>query len=32
MTVKGYKGNIEKSVHFDATPGEKVKEEGEDDS
>ncbi|PUU80452.1 hypothetical protein B9Z19DRAFT_974811 [Tuber borchii] len=31
MTVKGYKGNVEKSVHFGVTRGEKVKE-GEDDS
>lgn len=31
MTVKGYKGNVEKSVHFDVTRGKKVKE-GEDDS
>ncbi|KAG0124218.1 hypothetical protein HOY82DRAFT_618177 [Tuber indicum] len=32
MTVKNYRGNIEKSIHFDVTRGEKVKEEGEDDS
>jgi len=32
MTVKGYKGNIEKSIQFDVTRGEKVKEEKEDDS
>lgn len=31
MTVKGYKGNVEKSVHFDVTRGEKAKE-GEADS
>ncbi|PWW73428.1 hypothetical protein C7212DRAFT_285618 [Tuber magnatum] len=34
MTVKNYKGNVEKSVHFDVTRGdrEKAKEEGEDDT
>jgi hypothetical protein len=32
MTVKNYRGNIEKSIHFDVTCGEKVKGEEEDDS
>ncbi|KAG0639478.1 hypothetical protein HOY80DRAFT_1044986 [Tuber brumale] len=32
MTVKNYKGHIEKSVHFDVTRGEKMKGDREDDS